>query len=162
MKETSLEERDTGRSSTSTRLKITSALVGGGAVCGAVAGAALTYLGNVISGYPIPPTVGVYATNAGLFAGLGAILGPPLVWSMLRTVPLWRALAEPAAAALVVGVLTMVLAPSLFVAAVPAAALGAALRLRWAFGNAESASLLRGENDRAPADASSGDVEQVL
>jgi len=60
------------------RFKINSALAGLGAMGGAASGLVLTYLGNVISGYPITPTLGVYGWNAGIMAGLGAVLGPPL------------------------------------------------------------------------------------
>ena len=133
-----MDEQDVPRPSLLTKLKITGALAVIGGVCGGVAGAILTYFGNVISGYPIPPTLGIYAWNSGIIAAIGATLGPPMAWSMLRTVPLWRALAEPAAAALVGSVLAMLFAPSLFVASVPLAAFAAALRLRWEYRDVQS------------------------
>jgi hypothetical protein len=122
--------------------KISAVLAAIGGACGAVAGLLITYLGNVISGYPIPPTAGIYAWNAGIIAALGATLGPPMVWAMLRAVPLWRALAEPAAAALLGGVLAMVFVPSLFVAAVPLSIFAAAVRLRWEYRDDESRRLV--------------------
>ncbi len=125
-----VDEAETVRPSMLTRLKITGALAAIGGICGAGVGVVLTYLGNVISGYPILPTVGTYAWNAGIMAAIGATLGPPMVWSMLPRVPLWRTLLEPAVAAVVASVLAMLFAPSFFVLAVPAAVFAAALRLR--------------------------------
>ena len=123
----------------STRFKITATLSGLGAACGAVAGVPLTYLGNVISGYPIPPTLGVYAWNSFAFASIGAVVGPSLAWTLLRNVPLWRAITEPAIAAAVAAVGAMIVAPSFFVAAVPVAAIGAALRLQYVYRDASPA-----------------------
>jgi len=156
-----MDERDTPDPSLPTKLKITGALAVIGGVCGGVAGTILTYLGNVISGYPIPPTVGVYAWNAGIIAAIGATLGPPMAWSMLRSVPLWRALAEPAAAALAGSVLAMMFAPSLFVASVPLAAFAAVLRLRWEYKEVESLAapeptLARLESSAAPRQDAGG------
>ena len=110
-----------GRRGGLVRLKITSALAGLGAMGGAVSGLVLTYLGNVISGYPITPSLGVYAWNAGIMAGLGAVFGPPLVWTMLRRVPLWRTFAEPALAGIVGSGVAMFLPPPLFPIIVPGA-----------------------------------------
>jgi len=115
------------------RLKINLVLAGIGGVGGAVAGGVLTYLGNVISGYPITPDMGTYAWNVGIMAGLGATLGPPMVWGLLRSVPLWRTLAEPALAGILGSVLSMVFAAGLFPIVVPGAILGAAWRLRAAY-----------------------------
>jgi MFS family permease len=154
-----MDDEDTPRPSLLTKLKITGVLGVIGGVCGGVAGAILTYLGNAISGYPIPPTLGIYAWNSGIIAAIGATLGPPVAWSMLRTVPLWRALAEPAAAALVASVLAMLFAPSLFVASVPLAAFAAALRLRWEYRDVENPALLSPASARTE---SSTEAEQEL
>jgi hypothetical protein len=124
----------------SEKFKITSTLAGIGALSGAVAALVLTFLGNVISGYPIKPGASVYAWNVGVFAILGAVLGPPLVWSMLRRVPLWRTLTEPALAGVIGSVVAMVTAPALFAVIVPAAILGSAWRLQHVYR----------ERDRAP------------
>lgn len=129
-------ERGTGNPETgggSIRLKITSTLVGIGALGGAAAGLALTYLGNVISGYPITPGIGVYAWNMGIMGGLGAVFGPPVAWTMLRRVPLWRTLTEPALAGIGGSVVAMLLAPPLFPILVPGAILASSVRLRYAY-----------------------------
>lgn len=114
-------------------LKITGGLAVTGGICGAGAGVALTYLGHVISGYPFPLSIGIYEWNASIMATIGATLGPPMVWSMLRSVPLWRTLLEPAVAAVAASVLSMLFAPSLFALAAPVAVFAAALRLRWEY-----------------------------
>lgn len=139
-----MDERNASDVRLLTRLKITSLLAGIGAACGAGAGLVLTYLGNVISGFPIPPSAGIYASNAGIMAAIGGVLGPPLAWSLLRAVPLWRALAEPAAAAVLASVGTMLFAPSMFVVAVPVAVTAAALRLRWEYRGKESVAIEAG------------------
>jgi hypothetical protein len=132
-----------------TGLKITGGLVAIGGLCGAGVGIVLTYLGNVISGYPIPPSVGIYAWNAGSLGAIGAALGPPMVWSMLRRVPLWRTLVEPAVAAVGASVVSMLFAPSFFVAAVPLAVTGAALRLRWVYRDRARQALQSGDDAAA-------------
>lgn len=111
-------------------VKVTGILGAIGGICGAAVGAALTYLGNVISGYPIPPDLGIYAWNAGIMGLIGATLGPPVAWTMLREVPLWRVLAEPAAVGLGASVVSMLVAPSLFAGIVPLAIGASVLRLR--------------------------------
>ena len=123
-------------------------------------GIALTYLGNVISGYPIPPSVGIYAWNASIMAGIGATLGPPMAWSLLRAVPLWRTLLEPAVAAVVASALTMRFAPGFFVAAVPLSVTAAALRLRWAYRDADRKSLSSGDDAARDRDAALTDGER--
>jgi hypothetical protein len=133
MPELSGAVQDRPQSSLVTRLKITGTLAAIGGVCGAVAGGALTYLGHVVTGYPGPVELGIYLGNAGIMAVIGGTVAPFLAWSVLRTVPLWRAIAEPSAAALGVGMLTMSFAPSLFGVVEPIAILGAILRLRREF-----------------------------
>jgi hypothetical protein len=149
-------EVQTTEPGTGTRLKITGTLTAIGGFCGAGVGVALTYLGNVISGYPISPTLGIYAWNAGVMGAIGAILGPPLAWSLLRSVPLWRTLVEPAAAGLGATVLAMLFAPPLFPLVVPVAVTCAALRLRWEYRNVETQDQ-RSESDVAfPGGSSAG------
>lgn len=119
------------------RLKITGALAGLGALGGAFSGVVLTYLGNVISGYPITPGLDIYAWNAGIMAGLGAAFGPPLAWTLLRRVPLWRTLSEPALAGILASVAAMVLAPPLFPILVPGAIFASAGRLAYVYRDQE-------------------------
>ena len=154
------DERGTAGPSIRTGVKITAALAAIGGVCGAGVGIALTYLGNVISGYPIPPSVGIYAWNASIMAGIGATLGPPMAWSLLRAVPLWRTLLEPAVAAVVASALTMRFAPGFFVAAVPLSVTAAALRLRWAYRDADRKSLSSGDDAARDRDAALTDGER--
>ena len=146
-----MDDQGVTQPSLATRLKITSTLAAIGGVCGAVAGMVLTYVGNVISGYPVLPAAEIYAWNAGIIAAIGATLGPPMAWTLLRAVPLWRALAEPAAAAVVASVASMLLAPHLFVMAVPLAVTGAAVRLRWEYRATESRALESGSDGAALA-----------
>jgi hypothetical protein len=115
------------------RFKITSTLAGIGAVSGALAAVALTFLGNIISGYPIKPGLAVYSWNVRAFAVLGAVFGPPLAWSMLRRVPLWRTLTEPAVAGVIGAVITMMTAPALFPLIVPGVIVASAWRLNYAY-----------------------------
>lgn len=111
------------------RWKLTLVLSALGAVGGALAAVVLTYAGNRIAGAPWLPTVDVYIWNARIFAVIGAVASPALAWGMLRSVPLWRAVAEPAAAALAGTVLSIAVAPSLFALITPAAVIGALWRL---------------------------------
>ena len=115
--------------STLARLSVTSALAGIGAVSGAVAAVVLTFLGNVLAGSPIMPGVIRYSWNVGVFAVCGAVFGPPLAWSMLRRVPLWRTLTEPAIGGVIGTLIAMVAAPALFPVIVPVAILAPAWRL---------------------------------
>ena len=112
-----------------TRAKITATLTPFGAGAGIATGVALTYFGNVISGYPIKPPLDTYLWHASLFGILGALVGPPLVWNAMRRVPLWRAVVEPAAAALFGAVAAMVISPALFIPFVVTGGLGAVWRL---------------------------------
>lgn len=115
------------------RFKITSTLAVIGAASGAGAAVVLTFLGNVIAGYPIEPGVITYSWNVGVFAVFGALLGPPLAWSMLRRVPLWRALTEPALGGVIGSVVAMVAAPVLFPVIVPLTIFASAWRLNRAY-----------------------------
>ena len=125
-----------------TRAKITGTLAVIGATAGISAGVALTYLGNIISGYPITPSLETYIWNSSIFGIIGALIGPPLVWESMRSVPLWRAVLEPAAAALGGGVLATLLgAEGLFIPLVLAGGLGAVWRLKHRFPSDEDAPL---------------------
>ena len=80
------------------RRSITSALIVGGAVAGAITGLTLTVFGKIVAGAP-PADAANYLWNAGVFAAIGAAAAPLVVWSSLRHVPLWRTIAEPLAGA---------------------------------------------------------------
>ena len=115
------------------RFKVTSILAGIGAVSGALAAVVLTFLSNAIAGSPLIPGVITYSWNIGVFAVCGAVFGPPLAWSMLRRVPLWRTLTEPALGGVVGTLITMLTAPVLFPVIVPTAILASAWRLNYAY-----------------------------
>jgi hypothetical protein len=100
---------------------------------GVIAAVILTILGNILTGAPQPPGRVVYFSNMGVFAVLGAVFSPILAWSMLRRVPLWRAVAEPALGGVLGTVVTFLVAPTLFLVIVPATILAAAWRLNRAF-----------------------------
>jgi hypothetical protein len=104
-----------------------------GALGGVAAAVILTILGNILSGAPQAPGRVVYAWNMGVFAVFGAVFSPILAWSMLRRLPLWRAVAEPALAGVLGTVATFVVAPALFPLVVPATILAAAWRLNRAY-----------------------------
>ena len=125
------------------RWKLTLALSALGALGGALAAVVLTYAGNRIAGAPWLPGLDVYIWNARIFAVTGAVASPALAWGVLRTVPLWRAVAEPAAAALAGTVLSMAVAPSLFAVITPAAVIGALWRLRTRYSSASEPSAQR-------------------
>jgi hypothetical protein len=77
-------------------LIITAALAGLGAVVGAVLGA-LVIAGIMIvprPRFPVPPTAVVI--GAGFGAAAGFVLTPIAAWTLMRRVPLWRAIADTA------------------------------------------------------------------
>ena len=109
--------------------KITALIAGLGVIGGAAAAVILTYLGNIISGAPRPAPLSVYIWNIRIFAILGGVFSPVFAWGMLRNAPIWRIVAEPAAAGVLATVGCMLFAPSLFPAIGPAAILTAMVRL---------------------------------
>ena len=113
------------------KLKVTSTLAGIGAASGALAAVVLTFLGNLI--FPTSAGVITYSWNMGVFAVFGAVFGPPLAWSMLRRVPLWRTLTEPALGGVIGTVIAMVAVPGLFPLIVPAAIVASAWRLNYVY-----------------------------
>jgi hypothetical protein len=100
-----------------------------GGIGGALTAVVLTYLGNRIAGAAYAPSVVVYRWNIGVFATLGMVFGPMLAWTMLRNVPLWRTMAEPALAGLAGTLIAFVFAPVLFPVLAPVAILLSAWRL---------------------------------
>ena len=117
------------------RLEVTVVLAAIGAAYGAMAAGLLTFLANGVAGTAIMPGVIRYSFNVAAFALCGATFGPVLAWTMLRRVPLWRTLAEPALGGVVGALLALVVAPPLFPAIVPATMLGSAWRLRYEYRN---------------------------
>jgi hypothetical protein len=109
--------------------KITALLAGLGVIGGAAAAVILTLLGNLISGAPRPAPLAVYVWNVWIFAIVGGVFTPMFAWGMLRNVPIWRIVAEPAAAGVVSTVACMLFAPALFPVLGPGAMLGAMFRL---------------------------------
>ena len=77
-----------------------------GAVVGALAAIPLTWVGKVVSGAQ-PADLANYLWNIRAFGVIGAMFGPLLAWSSLRTVPLWRAALEPAIGAVIGAALCM-------------------------------------------------------
>ena len=112
---------------------VTAVISGLGLIFGALTAIALTYLGNRIAGAAHPPSVVVYRWNVTVFAIMGAVFSPVLAWSMLRNVPLWRTVAEPALVGLASTVLCFVTAPMLFPVVVPGAIVLSAFRLSRAY-----------------------------
>lgn len=80
--------------------------------------------------------------SSAIGAAFGVVLGPAFAWTLLRRVPLWRAIGETALAAAigagVAFVYPIVVTP--FVAALSAST-GAAFRLRYSFAKAAPALL---------------------
>jgi hypothetical protein len=113
------------------------------ALLGGLAGA----VGGALSMLAITMLTGLGSADAVFFgvAGMigfahGVVLGPSLAWLLLRKVPLWRAIGEPAVVASAVASVVIVAGFSLYAAsagALGAAAL-AALRLRAASRKGES------------------------
>ena len=83
-------------SAASRRLQVSAVLAALGAVAGAVAAVTLTYLGTKVAQAFEPSGRIYYQWAAGEFAVIGAIGTPLLAWSLMRRVPLWRAIGEPA------------------------------------------------------------------
>jgi hypothetical protein len=112
-----------------TRVGITLGLVLGGALAGAVAGVVLTPLGKMVAGAP-PADLANFLWNAGAFAAIGAFAAPTVIWSALRHVPLWRAVAEPLMGALMGAAVGALLGSGpAFLLLVPLGAAAAAARL---------------------------------
>lgn len=87
-------------------VRITLLLAVLGAVVGALAAIPLTWVGKVLSGAP-PADLANYLWNIRALGIMGALFGPLLAWSSLRTVPLWRAALEPAVGAVIGAALGM-------------------------------------------------------
>ena len=104
-----------------------------GGVAGALGGALIMAVLSGFSGGAFMSFLELLGIAGGVGFTFGVVAGPALGWTLLRRVPLWRAVGETAAAAGIGVTVALVLGaspPAVFVW--PAAAsLAAALRLRW-------------------------------
>ena len=78
------------------RLQVTALLSAGGAVVGALTAVALSSLATVVANATTPVGHVEYHYGSAGFAIVGAIGTPVLTWLLMRRVPLWRAIFEPA------------------------------------------------------------------
>ncbi len=116
-----------------TRRWITFGLALGGAVAGAGIGVVLTILGKIVAGAP-PADAANYIWNAGVFAALGAGVAPLVTWSALRSVPLWRTVAEPLAGSILGAAVGVLLGSGVaFLVLAPLGGLAAVARLHRAY-----------------------------
>jgi len=106
-------------------------LLGGAA--GALGGALIMAVATQLDGTPFFSLLELLGIAGGVGFTFGVVAGPTLGWTLLRHVPLWRAVGETAAAAGVAVTVALVLGASTpaILAWPAAAALAAALRLRW-------------------------------
>ena len=120
------------------RLQVTALLTAGGAVAGALTAPALSFLATTVANATTPTGHIEYYYGPIGFAIVGAIGTPALTWLLMRRVPLWRAIIEPAFGGMLgtlLGLSTMALGrhPTLMVMqplCVLAGIAAAALRLR--------------------------------
>jgi len=94
--------------------KVTAVLAVLGAIAGGAAAIPLTFFGKIISGAPNPATLHEYAWNIRVLAVMGAVFSPVFAWGALRHVPIWRAVVEPALAAIAGSIVSMLVMPALF------------------------------------------------
>ena len=120
------------------RLRVTALLSASGAVVGAVTAVALSFLATSVAQATMPAGRVEYYFGPLSFAVVGAIGTPLLTWLLMRRVPLWRAIGEPAIGG-VLGTLVALAAIPLVSAPIllqPLCVLtgiaGAAFRLRYA------------------------------
>jgi hypothetical protein len=120
-------------------LAVTAALAVVGVIAGAVGGGIGIGVLMAIFGVPRGPELTSWdlLTIAALIGAVCGIVAAPLLsWTALRRVPIWRCATETAFAAGVAAPLSLALfggRPVLALATTAAAALLAAVRLRWAF-----------------------------
>jgi hypothetical protein len=118
------------------RFYVTALLSTLGAAVGAIAAPLLSFLATAVAQASLPAGRVVYFFDPAEFAVVGAIGIPVLAWILMRRVPLWRAITEPAiggALGLLVALASIpLLNPPLVVQPllVLAGTVGAALRLR--------------------------------
>jgi hypothetical protein len=78
------------------RLQVTALVSAGGAVVGALAAVALSFLATAVANATTPVGHVEYYYGSARFAFVGAVGIPLLTWLLMRRVPLWRATLEPA------------------------------------------------------------------
>lgn len=78
------------------RLQVTALLSAGGAVVGALSAVALSFLATAVANATTPVGHVEYYYGPTGFAIVGAVGTPALTWLLMRRVPLWRAILEPA------------------------------------------------------------------
>lgn len=114
-----------------TRRRLKVGLVIAGAFSGAIAGAALTFLGKVAAGAP-PATLANYVWNMAAFGLIAAASSPIVTWSALRRVPLWRTVLEPLVGGIAAGTVGVLIGSgSAFLLLTPLGIGAAVLRLRY-------------------------------
>ena len=113
--------------------RVTLLLAALGAIGGALAAIPITALGKLFTGAP-PASLPNYLWNMAALAAMAAIGSPSLTWSVLRRVPVWRAIVEPAVGGIVGGAVALALgAPAAFFLLMPVGIGAAAWRLQHAF-----------------------------
>ena len=78
------------------RARVTAFLALSGGAVGALTAIALSFLGTVVANATLPSGHVEYHFGPLGFALAGAIGTPMISWLLMRRVPLWRAIAEPA------------------------------------------------------------------
>ena len=78
------------------RFYVTALLSTLGAAVGAIAAPLLSFLATAVAQASLPAGRVVYFFDPAEFAVVGAIGIPILAWILMRRVPLWRAITEPA------------------------------------------------------------------
>jgi hypothetical protein len=138
------------------RLQVTALLSAGGAAAGALSAVALSFLATAVANASTPTGHVEYYYGPAGFAFVGAVGTPVLTWLLMRRVPLWRAILEPAVGG-VLGTLLALITIPLFhppLLVQPLCMLGgigiAALRLRRANGG-HRVELPGGEFNDVPA-----------
>jgi hypothetical protein len=125
----------------SRRLQVTALLSALGAVVGAVTAVALSFFATVVAQATIPVGHVEYHYGPFGFAVVAAIGTPLLSWLLMRRVPLWRAIGEPAMGGVVgtllaLSTVPLFRAPLLVQPLCVLAGIGvAALRLRHVYSN---------------------------
>jgi hypothetical protein len=121
-----------------TRARVTALLAASGAAVGAVTSVALSFLATVVAQATLPSGHVQYHYGPLEFALVGAIGTPLISWLLMRRVPLWRAVTEPAVGGVLGTLVALASIPLIHppLLAQPLLVLagicGAALRLRYA------------------------------
>ena len=118
-----------------TRQRLKIGLTIAGALGGAIFGAALTVFGKIAFGAP-PATIPNYLVNMAWFGFFGLLIGPTVVWTALRRVPLWRTILEPLVAGVIGAALAVVVAVPVLILVLPPIAIAAAT-IRLAYSHRE-------------------------